>query len=137
MLGLAPCQFTISSRPCLKNATKLSLKCLLLIWFHIKMMKRFTWTDEHSKTMLLILNDEKNKGTSKFNWNSIAKVFNAQTRLDIKDKQASNHYSEMKEKFKSWEELQNLTGIAYDPRTKKVDVQEESLERYTAYLEVK
>ncbi|XP_074284500.1 uncharacterized protein LOC141609293 [Silene latifolia] len=85
--------------------------------------------------MLKILVDEKNKGTSKYNWISIAKVFSAQVGTEINEKQARNHFSDSKEKFKSWEELQNLTGIAYDPRTKKVDVQEESLERYKAYLE--
>ncbi|XP_074308770.1 uncharacterized protein LOC141643483 [Silene latifolia] len=67
--------------------------------------------------------------------NGIAKIFNAQTRSNISEKQAINHHSYKKDQYKAWEELQNLTGIAYDPRTNKIDVQEESLERYAAFLE--
>lgn len=100
-------------------------------------MARMCWSDENSRKLLKILNEEKDRGVSKFNWNHIAKNFNAQTSLAATHKQISNHYSELKDKYKAWEQLQSLSGISYNPITKEVDVEERSTERYKAFIEVK
>ncbi|WCJ41693.1 hypothetical protein M5689_022543 [Euphorbia peplus] len=92
-------------------------------------MGRMTWDDEKTRKLLTILAEAKDKGTSKFSWPCIVKLYNAHTGCDINAKQASNHFLDLKEKFKSWEELQRLTGIAYNPTTGGVDVHENSLER--------
>lgn len=100
-------------------------------------MGRITWSDENSRILLNILNEEKIRGVSKFNWGNIAKIFNVQTKFDATGKQVQNHCSDLKEKYKCWEELQGLTGISFNPTTKQVDIEERSLERYKAFIEVK
>ncbi|KAK9749955.1 hypothetical protein RND81_02G161400 [Saponaria officinalis] len=99
------------------------------------MARRIQWTDGVSRKLLVILNEEKSRGVSKFIWTNIAKNFSAQTGYDVNAKQVKNHYTDLKEKYKSWEELQSLTGISYNPITKEVDVEERSLERYEAFKE--
>ncbi|KAK9756381.1 hypothetical protein RND81_01G093000, partial [Saponaria officinalis] len=98
-------------------------------------MSRISWSDTNSRKLLNIIVEEKNKGVSKYNWANIAKIFNAQTGFSATGKQVQNHYTDMKEKYKCWEELQSLTGISYDPKTGELDVAEKSLERYKAFLE--
>ncbi|KAL2930946.1 L10-interacting MYB domain-containing protein [Bienertia sinuspersici] len=93
-------------------------------------MGRITWTDERARKLLVILNDEKDKGISKHNWANVAKIFNAQTSLNAHGKQVQNHYGDLKEKFKCWEDYQRMAGIAYNPRTGDVDVEERSLPRW-------
>ncbi|WCJ24617.1 hypothetical protein M5689_006562 [Euphorbia peplus] len=85
-------------------------------------MGRITWDDEKTRKLLTTLAEAKDKGTSKFSWPCIAKLYNAHRGCDINAKQASNHFSDLKDKFKSLEELQCLTGIAYDHTTSGVDV---------------
>ncbi|XP_074284106.1 uncharacterized protein LOC141608662 [Silene latifolia] len=98
-------------------------------------MGRTSWPDENSRILLNILNEEKNRGVSKFNWGNIAKKFNAQKECNVTGKQVQNHYSDLKERYKGWEELQGLSGISFNPITKKVAVDEKSLERYNAFIE--
>ncbi|KAL2904899.1 hypothetical protein RDABS01_003609 [Bienertia sinuspersici] len=96
---------------------------------------RITWTDERTRKLLVILNDEKDKGVSKHNRANVAEIFNAQTSLNAHGKQVQNHYGDLKEKFKCWEDYQRMIGIAYNPRTGDVDVEERSLPRWEAFLE--
>ncbi|KAK9706451.1 hypothetical protein RND81_07G125500 [Saponaria officinalis] len=98
-------------------------------------MSRISWSDTNLRKLLNIIVKEKNKGVSKYNWANIAKIFNAQTGFSAAGKEVRNHYTDMKEKYKCWEELQSLTGISYDPKTGELDVAEKSLERYKAFLE--
>ncbi|XP_074312112.1 uncharacterized protein LOC141647715 [Silene latifolia] len=98
-------------------------------------MGRTSWPDENSRILLNILNEEKNRGVSKFNWGNITKKFNAQKECNVTGKQVQNHYSDLKERYKGWEELQGLSGISFNPITKKVVVDEKSLERYNAFIE--
>ncbi|XP_074294113.1 uncharacterized protein LOC141621782 [Silene latifolia] len=98
-------------------------------------MGRTSWPDENSRILLNILNEEKNRGVSKFNWGNIAKKFNAQKECNVTGKQVQNQYSDLKERYKGWEELQGLSGISFNPITKKVVVDEKSLDRYNAFIE--
>ncbi|KAL6513537.1 hypothetical protein OROGR_021023 [Orobanche gracilis] len=99
------------------------------------MAARITWTDETSKKLIEILVNENNRGVSKRTWTNIAKNFNAQTQLCASATQVRNHYTDLKEKYKCWEDLQSLSGVAFNPITREVDVQERSLERYNVFLE--
>ncbi|XP_074266091.1 uncharacterized protein LOC141588554 [Silene latifolia] len=83
-------------------------------------MGRTSWPDENSRILLNILNEEKNRGVSKFHWGNIAKKFNAQKECNVTGKQVQNHYSDLKERYKGWEELQGLSGISFNPITKKI-----------------
>ncbi|KAK9667734.1 hypothetical protein RND81_13G007800 [Saponaria officinalis] len=94
-----------------------------------------SWSDTNSRKLLNIIVEEKNKGVTKYNWPDIAKIFNQQTGFSAVGKQLQNHFNDLKDKYKCWEEFQSLPGIAYDPRTGKLDVAEKSLEIYNAFLE--
>lgn len=104
-------------------------------------MARYEWNDDNSKKLLVILVEEKDRGVSKFIWSNIANVFNAQTsggkeENKVTGKQVNNRYGDLKNMFKAWEELQKMSGIAINPYTKSVDVEEKSLERWKSYLVV-
>lgn len=99
-------------------------------------MGRTCWTDDISRKFLTILIEEKARGVSKFNWTKIATNLNVQTGLTLAAKQVINHHNDLKNRFKCWEELQNMSGIAYNPVTNQVDVEERATERYNSFLEV-
>lgn len=99
-------------------------------------MARTYWTDDVSRKLLTILNEEKARGVSKFCWSKITTNLNVQTGLNLSTKQVINHHGDLSKKFKCWEELQNMSGISFDPVTKKIAVDEKSTERYNAFLEV-
>ncbi|KAL2921202.1 L10-interacting MYB domain-containing protein [Bienertia sinuspersici] len=84
-------------------------------------MGKSLWTegpDGHSRRLLTIMVEHKQKGNTKFNWPTLAKIFNGQTSLGVTWKQVRNHYNDLKDKYKAWEVLQRMTGIAYNPVTK-------------------
>ncbi|KAL2925034.1 L10-interacting MYB domain-containing protein [Bienertia sinuspersici] len=100
-------------------------------------MGKSLWTEgpDGSRRLLTIMVEHKHKGTTKFNWPTLAKIFNGQTSLGVTWKQVQNHYYDLRYKYKAWEELQRMTGIAYNPVTKDVDVAEQSLERWNTFLQ--
>ncbi|KNA17318.1 hypothetical protein SOVF_081080 [Spinacia oleracea] len=98
-------------------------------------MGRVNWTDDLSKILLTMLTDEKDKGVSKFNWSNITKSFNARSQLDVQGKQVQNHHGDLRSQFKCWEELQGLSGLSFNHRTNKVDVEEKHLDRWRAFLQ--
>ncbi|CAH9129538.1 unnamed protein product [Cuscuta epithymum] len=99
------------------------------------MSKRTPWNDTTTTTFLKICAEEKAKGNTKYDWNKIVNNLHVQTGVLFYCKKARNHFSELKDKYKAWVDLQNCTGINFDPVTGEVQVEERSLDRWKAYQE--
>ncbi|KAL2892608.1 UvrABC system protein C, partial [Bienertia sinuspersici] len=80
-------------------------------------MGRIFWDDRTSRKLLVILVKEKKRGCSRHDWDSIAKNLNEQTEVNATAKQVQNHASNLKIRFKTYQELNQLSGIAYNPLT--------------------
>ncbi|KAL6585531.1 hypothetical protein OROMI_002175 [Orobanche minor] len=98
--------------------------------------KRATWNDNTSKRLVDICIDEKENGSSKFDWGKIAKNLSVQTSMNFGTKQVTNHYNDLKDKYKAWVELrQIMSGIGFHPITGAVSPHETHLERWQAFEE--
>ncbi|KAL6533678.1 hypothetical protein OROHE_013511 [Orobanche hederae] len=100
------------------------------------MAKRATWNDNTTKKLLDICIDENSTGSSKFDWGKIAKNLIVQTEMPFVAKQVQNHFEDLKVKYKGWVELKNMSsGIAFNPNTNAVQVEETHLERWNNFKE--
>lgn len=100
--------------------------------------KRTTWNDSITKKLVDICIDEKENGSSKFDWNKIAKNLSVQTQMNFGVRQVSNHYNDLKEKYKGWVSLRSIaSGIGFDPKTGAIRPEETHLERWKSFEEVK
>ncbi|KAL6509566.1 hypothetical protein OROGR_022876 [Orobanche gracilis] len=100
------------------------------------MVKRATWNDNTTKKLLDICVDEKENWSSKFDWGKIAKNLSVQTEMSFVSKQVQNHYEDLKVKYKCWVGLNSMkSGIAFDPKTNAVQVEEMHFERWTSFQE--
>ncbi|KAL6539711.1 hypothetical protein OROHE_011482 [Orobanche hederae] len=98
--------------------------------------KRFCWSDNITKRLLDICIDEKENGCSKFDWQKIAQNLSVQTQMTFVARQVQNHYSDLKNKYKSWVELRTImSGIRIHPETNAIRVEVTHLEHWNAFVE--
>ncbi|KAL6535243.1 hypothetical protein OROMI_026617 [Orobanche minor] len=98
--------------------------------------KRTTWNDNTTKRLVDICIDEKANGCSKFDWAKIAKNLSVQTQMNFVPRQVSNHYHDLKDKYKGWVDLRSImSGIGFDPKTGAVRPEETHLERWKSFEE--
>ncbi|KAL6588137.1 hypothetical protein OROMI_001115 [Orobanche minor] len=98
--------------------------------------KRTTWNDNTTKRLVDICIDEKENGCSKFDWAKTAKNLSVQTQMNFVLRQVSNHYHDLKDKYKDWLDLRSImNGIGFDPKTGAVRPEEAHLERWKSFEE--
>ncbi|XP_010686113.1 uncharacterized protein LOC104900395 [Beta vulgaris subsp. vulgaris] len=80
--------------------------------------ERTLWTPKTTETFLDLCLENKNGGNTKYDWDTIKILLNAQTGENFEKKVVENYYNDCRNRFKAWYELKTKwTGIGWDENT--------------------
>ncbi|XP_021724239.1 uncharacterized protein LOC110691596 [Chenopodium quinoa] len=79
--------------------------------------ERTSWNNEDIEIFLDLIKENKKSRGGKYNWDTIILRLNAETGKEFEKKQLENFYSDIRGKFKAWNELKSWIGIGWNEET--------------------
>uniref|UniRef100_A0A803MDW5 Myb/SANT-like domain-containing protein n=1 Tax=Chenopodium quinoa TaxID=63459 RepID=A0A803MDW5_CHEQI len=79
--------------------------------------ERTSWNNEDIEIFLDLIKENKKSRGGKYNWDTIVLRLNAQKGKEFEKKQLENFYSDIRGKFKAWNELKSWTEIGWNEET--------------------